>query len=67
METRQIVRLSVARDRGDGRGDFSFHASAQPPRVIAGRDITAEAVDTGIEVIELLLELVSSRDWPGAA
>jgi hypothetical protein len=35
--------------------------------VIAGWDITAETLDTGIEVIELLLELVSSRDWPGAA
>ena len=27
----------------------------------------AETLDTGIEVVELLLELASSRDWPGAA
>jgi hypothetical protein len=57
-----LDRLSRCR-----QGDFSFQVSAQPPRMIAGRDVGAETLDTGIEVVELLLELASSRDWPGAA
>jgi hypothetical protein len=52
------------------QGDFSFQVSAQPPQVIAGRDIGPETLDTGIEVVDLLLELVGRQDWeaePGAA
>ena len=64
---RRRIAASVDRFARSRQGDFSFHASAQPPRMIAGRDIASETLDTGIEVIELLLELVSSQDWPGAA
>ncbi|HKZ33120.1 MAG TPA: DUF4388 domain-containing protein [Vicinamibacteria bacterium] len=64
---RRRIAASLDRFARSRRGDFSFLASAQPPRVIDGRDIAPETLDTGIEVVELLLELVSSQDWPGAA
>ena len=64
---RRRIAASLDRFARCRQGDFSFQASAQPPRVIAGRDIAPETLDTGIEVIDLLLELASSQDWPGAA
>ena len=71
LERDQVIRrriaASVDRFARSRRGDFSFLASTQPPRVIDGRDIAPETLDAGIEVIELLLELTSSEDWPGAA
>jgi phage-related baseplate assembly protein len=70
-ERDQVIRRRIAasldRFSRSRRGDFSFLACAQPPRVIDGRDIAPETLDTGIDVIDLLLELVSSEDWPGAA
>lgn len=70
-ERDQVIRRRIAasldRFARSRRGDFSFLASAQPPRAIDGRDIAAETLDTGIDVVELLLELASSEDWPGAA
>ena len=64
---RQRIAASVERLSRCRQGDFSFQVSVQPPRVIAGRDIAPETLDTGIEVVELLLELSSSQDWLGAA
>ncbi len=64
---RRRIAASVDRFARSRQGDFSFLASEHPPRVIDGRDITPETLDTGIEVIELLLQLVSNQDWPGAA
>jgi hypothetical protein len=64
---RRRIAASLYRFARSRRGDFSFLASPQPPRVIDGRDIVPETLDAGVEVVELLLELVSSQDWPGAA
>ena len=58
---RRRIAASLDRFARSRRGDFSFLVSAQPPRVIDGRDIAPETLDTGIEVVELLLELASSR------
>lgn len=66
---RRRIAASVERWVRCRQGDWSFQASAQPPQIIAGRDIGPETLDAGIEVVELLLDLVGRQDWeaPGAA
>jgi hypothetical protein len=60
-----LERLSRCR-----RGYFIFQISDQLPQIVAGRDIGQETLETGIDVHDLLLELVGRQDWeaqPGAA
>jgi phage-related baseplate assembly protein len=64
---RRRIAASLDRFARSRRGDFSFLALAEPPRVIDGRDISPETLETGIEVLELLLDLACNEDWPGAA
>jgi hypothetical protein len=66
---RTRIAASLERLARCRRGYFIFQVSAQPPRVVAGRDIALETLDAGIEVVDLLLELVGRQDWeaPGAA
>ncbi len=66
---RRRIAASLDRLARCRHGDWSFQVSAQPPQVIAGRDIGPETLDTGIEVVDLLLELVGRQVWeaPGAA
>jgi len=64
---RRRITASLERFARSREGDFSFLASPQPPRVIAGRDISPETLDTGIEVVELLLELAGAPEPPPAA
>jgi hypothetical protein len=66
---RMRIAASLERLARSRRGYFIFKVSAQPPRVVAGRDIAQETLDAGIEVVDLLLELVGRQDWaaPGAA
>jgi len=66
---RRRIAASLERLARCRRGYFIFQVSAQPPRVVAGRDIALETLDAGIEVVDLLLELVGRQDWeaPGAA
>jgi len=65
-ERHEVIRrrISAALDRfaRSREGEFSFQVSAQPPRVIAGRDIAPETLETGIDVIELLLELAGGPE-----
>lgn len=56
-----IDRLARCRE-----GDFTFLATPQPPQVIYGRDVACEALEVGIEVIDLLLELASRQDSEAA-
>ncbi len=63
---RKRIAASLDRLARCRQGDFSLQVSAQPPQVIAGRDIALETLDTGIEVIELLLDLVGKQDWEAA-
>ncbi len=63
---RKRIAASLDRLARCRQGDFSFQVSAQPPQVVAGRDIALETLDTGIEVIELLLELVGTQGWEAA-
>jgi len=66
---RRRIAASLERLARCRRGYFIFQVSAQPPRFFAGRDIALETLDAGIEVVDLLLELVGRQDWeaPGAA
>jgi hypothetical protein len=64
---RRRITASLDRFARSRAGDFSFLSSPQPPRVIAGRDISPETLDIGIEVIELLLELAGAPEAGGAA
>jgi len=67
---RRRIAASLERLARCRRGYFIFQASAQPPQIVAGRDIGPETLDAGIEVVELLVELVDSlerRAVPGAA
>jgi hypothetical protein len=57
----EIIRLRIiasldrlARCR---QGEFSFRVSAQPPQVIEGRDVARETLRSGIDVVELLVEI----------
>jgi hypothetical protein len=66
---RRRIAASLERLARCRQGVFYFQVSPQPPQVIAGREIALETLDAGIEVVDLLLELVGSQDWeaPGAA
>jgi hypothetical protein len=67
---RRRIAASLERLARCRRGYFIFQVSAQPPQIIAGRDIARETLDAGIEVVDLLIELVGRQDWeaaPGAA
>jgi hypothetical protein len=67
---RRRIAASLARLARSRRGYFIFQASAQPPRIVVGRDIGRETLDAGIEVVDLLVELVCSLEpqaVPGAA
>lgn len=59
---RRRIAASLGRFARSRQGDFSFQASPQPPRVVDGRDISPETLDTGIDVVELLLELASGPE-----
>ena len=67
---RRRIAASLDRLARCRQGAFYFQVSTQPPHVIAGRDIAHETLDAGIEVVDLLIELVGRQDWeaePGAA
>lgn len=72
-QRQEAIRLRIAasleRLAHCRNGVFYFQVSTQPPQVIAGRDIAHETLDAGIEVVDLLLELVGRQNWeaPGAA
>jgi CheY-like chemotaxis protein len=55
--TASLVRVSRCRE-----GKFSFQPSAQPPRVIEGRDIGSETLVSGIDVVELLIEVACRQE-----
>lgn len=59
---RRRIAASLARLARCRRGYFIFQASAQPPRIFAGRDIGQETLDAGLEVVDLLVELVDSLE-----
>ncbi len=56
------IAASLARLSRCEQGDFSFQASAQPPRVIRGRTLAPETLGASIGVIELLLEIAWRQD-----
>lgn len=59
---RRRICASLDRFAASRQGDFSFQASPQPPRVVAGRDVAPETLDVGVEVVELLLELAGASE-----
>ena len=61
---RRRITASLDRFARSRQGDFSFLVSPQPPRVIAGRDIAPETLDSGVDVLELLLELAGGDGQP---
>ena len=44
------------------QGEFSFEASKQSPREIQGPDVAGQALRSGIDVIELLIEIAWRQD-----
>ena len=49
----------VARSR---RGRFNFRISEKPPLVIGGRDIGAQTLRSGVDVIELLIDITCRQE-----
>lgn len=67
---RRRIVASLDRLARTRQGGFHFQASADPPQRVLGRDIARETLHSGIEIIELLLEVAcrqdeEERDSPG--
>jgi CheY-like chemotaxis protein len=58
---RRIVACLDRLDRAR-RGSFHFQVSADPPLRVQGRDIARETLQSGMDVVELLLEMAWRRD-----
>jgi CheY-like chemotaxis protein len=64
---RESITASIERLSRSRQGEFSFQASDQPPQVIEGRSIAAETLRSGIDVIDLLLEVAYRQEESGRA
>ena len=64
---RRRIAASLERLARCRRGYFIFQVSAQPPQVIAGRNIGPETLEAGIEVVDLLVELVDRLERQAAS
>lgn len=59
---RERVVASLAKLARSRQGEFSFQVSAEPPRAIEGRELTPETLHSGIDVVELLIELACRQE-----
>ena len=59
---RRRIVASVARHARAREGEFHFQVSADPPLRVQGRDIARETLQSGMDVVELLLEMACRQD-----
>jgi len=59
---RRRIVASLDRLARSRQGGFHFQASTRPPERIQGRDVARETLDSGMDIIELLLEVACRQD-----
>jgi CheY-like chemotaxis protein len=59
---RRRIVASLERLARCRQGEFHFQVSAEPPQRIRGRDIAGETLPSGIDIVELLLEVACRQD-----
>ena len=59
---RRRIVASLARLARRRQGEFHFQVSADPPQRVQGRDIARETLHSGIDIVELLLEVACRQD-----
>ena len=59
---RRRIVASVDRHARTRQGEFHFQVFADPPQRIQGRDIARETLQSGMDIVELLLEMAWRQD-----